>query len=148
MGERSCLAIVLAAGEGTRMRSARPKVLHEVGGRSLVGHVLDAVRARVRDTRVNRPVHEAIWAWCGERYHFVQMAANNAALLRAQIDQAAVVLAEAIPYDLYVSKQPRYLRWNSPCMDFTDLPSANARRPRVPTPVAPEKDRLSFRDGS
>jgi bifunctional UDP-N-acetylglucosamine pyrophosphorylase / glucosamine-1-phosphate N-acetyltransferase len=45
MGERSCLAIVLAAGEGTRMRSARPKVLHEVGGRSLVAHVLDAVRA-------------------------------------------------------------------------------------------------------
>src|SRR5712671_923040 len=44
MSERSCLAIVLAAGEGTRMRSARPKVLHEVGGRSLVAHVLDAVR--------------------------------------------------------------------------------------------------------
>jgi bifunctional UDP-N-acetylglucosamine pyrophosphorylase / glucosamine-1-phosphate N-acetyltransferase len=45
MSERSCLAIVLAAGEGTRMRSARPKVLHEVGGRSLVAHVLNAVRA-------------------------------------------------------------------------------------------------------
>lgn len=37
---RSCLAILLAAGEGTRMKSARPKVLHEVGGRSLLGHVL------------------------------------------------------------------------------------------------------------
>src|SRR5947199_5327422 len=45
MNERSCLAIVLAAGEGTRMRSARPKVLHEVGGRSLLAHVLAAVRA-------------------------------------------------------------------------------------------------------
>ena len=45
MSERSCLAIVLAAGEGTRMRSARAKVLHEVGGRSLLAHVLDAVRA-------------------------------------------------------------------------------------------------------
>ena len=45
MRERSCLAIVLAAGEGTRMRSARAKVLHEVGGRSLLAHVLDAVRA-------------------------------------------------------------------------------------------------------
>jgi bifunctional UDP-N-acetylglucosamine pyrophosphorylase / glucosamine-1-phosphate N-acetyltransferase len=42
--ERTCLAIVLAAGEGTRMRSARPKVLHEVGGRSLLAHVLGAVR--------------------------------------------------------------------------------------------------------
>jgi bifunctional UDP-N-acetylglucosamine pyrophosphorylase / glucosamine-1-phosphate N-acetyltransferase len=45
MNKRSCLAIVLAAGEGTRMRSARPKVLHEVGGRSLLAHVLAAVRA-------------------------------------------------------------------------------------------------------
>src|SRR5712672_2243280 len=45
MSERNCLAIVLAAGEGTRMRSARPKVLHEIAGRSLLAHVLDAVRA-------------------------------------------------------------------------------------------------------
>ncbi len=44
MAERTCLAIVLAAGEGTRMRSARPKVLHEIAGRSLLAHVLDAVR--------------------------------------------------------------------------------------------------------
>jgi bifunctional UDP-N-acetylglucosamine pyrophosphorylase/glucosamine-1-phosphate N-acetyltransferase len=45
MAERSCLAIVLAAGEGTRMRSSRPKVLHQVAGQSLLAHVLDAVRA-------------------------------------------------------------------------------------------------------
>ena len=42
---RSCLAIILAAGEGTRMKSARPKVLHEVAGRSLLGHALAAVEA-------------------------------------------------------------------------------------------------------
>ncbi len=40
---RTCLAIVLAAGEGTRMYSARPKVLHTMAGRSLLAHVLDAV---------------------------------------------------------------------------------------------------------
>ena len=40
---RTCLAIVLAAGEGTRMRSARPKALHAVAGRSLLSHVLAAV---------------------------------------------------------------------------------------------------------
>src|SRR3954469_6651568 len=45
MSKRTCLAIVLAAGEGTRMRSARPKVLHEVTRRSLLAHVLAAVRA-------------------------------------------------------------------------------------------------------
>jgi bifunctional UDP-N-acetylglucosamine pyrophosphorylase / glucosamine-1-phosphate N-acetyltransferase len=45
MEARSCLVIALAAGEGTRMRSARPKVLHRVAGRSLLGHVLAAVGA-------------------------------------------------------------------------------------------------------
>jgi bifunctional UDP-N-acetylglucosamine pyrophosphorylase/glucosamine-1-phosphate N-acetyltransferase len=42
---RTCLAVVLAAGEGTRMRTSRPKVLHEIGGRSLIGHALSAVGA-------------------------------------------------------------------------------------------------------
>src|SRR4029077_4890374 len=45
MKGRSCLAIVLAAGEGTRMRSSRPKVLHAVAGASLLAHVLAALRA-------------------------------------------------------------------------------------------------------
>ena len=35
--------VILAAGEGTRMKSQRPKVLHEIAGRSLLGHVLAAV---------------------------------------------------------------------------------------------------------
>jgi bifunctional UDP-N-acetylglucosamine pyrophosphorylase/glucosamine-1-phosphate N-acetyltransferase len=43
MSGRTCLAIVLAAGEGTRMRSSLPKVLHSVAGRTLLGHVLAAV---------------------------------------------------------------------------------------------------------
>jgi bifunctional UDP-N-acetylglucosamine pyrophosphorylase/glucosamine-1-phosphate N-acetyltransferase len=37
--------IVLAAGGGTRMKSKTAKVLHEIGGRSMVGHVLSAVGA-------------------------------------------------------------------------------------------------------
>ncbi|MDP1712674.1 MAG: bifunctional UDP-N-acetylglucosamine diphosphorylase/glucosamine-1-phosphate N-acetyltransferase GlmU [Candidatus Nanopelagicaceae bacterium] len=37
--------IVLAAGEGTRMRSTTPKVLHTIAGQSLLGHVLTAVEA-------------------------------------------------------------------------------------------------------
>jgi bifunctional UDP-N-acetylglucosamine pyrophosphorylase / glucosamine-1-phosphate N-acetyltransferase len=40
---RSCLAIVLAAGEGTRMKSSVPKVLHRIAGRSMLGHVMAAV---------------------------------------------------------------------------------------------------------
>ena len=37
--------IVLAAGRGTRMRSTLPKVLHEVCGRAMVSHVIEAARA-------------------------------------------------------------------------------------------------------
>jgi len=42
-GSRPFAAIVMAAGEGKRFRSARPKVLHELCSRSLLGAVLDAL---------------------------------------------------------------------------------------------------------
>ena len=45
MADRSCLMIVLAAGEGTRMKSSTPKVLHEIAGRPMVAHVLAAATA-------------------------------------------------------------------------------------------------------
>ncbi|HXX08882.1 MAG TPA: bifunctional UDP-N-acetylglucosamine diphosphorylase/glucosamine-1-phosphate N-acetyltransferase GlmU [Pseudolabrys sp.] len=45
MPQRTCLAIVLAAGEGTRMRSQIPKALHTLGGSSLLSHVIKTVRA-------------------------------------------------------------------------------------------------------
>src|SRR3546814_6061669 len=37
--------IVLAAGQGTRMKSAQPKVLQRLGGRPMLGHVIDAARS-------------------------------------------------------------------------------------------------------
>jgi bifunctional UDP-N-acetylglucosamine pyrophosphorylase/glucosamine-1-phosphate N-acetyltransferase len=40
MTQRTCLAIVLAAGEGTRMRTSLPKALHAIGGHTLLAHVL------------------------------------------------------------------------------------------------------------
>jgi bifunctional UDP-N-acetylglucosamine pyrophosphorylase/glucosamine-1-phosphate N-acetyltransferase len=42
MTERTSLTVVLAAGEGTRMRSSLAKVLHPVAGESLLTHVLAA----------------------------------------------------------------------------------------------------------
>jgi bifunctional UDP-N-acetylglucosamine pyrophosphorylase/glucosamine-1-phosphate N-acetyltransferase len=36
-------AVILAAGQGTRMKSPVPKVLHKVGGRALIDHAIDAV---------------------------------------------------------------------------------------------------------
>ena len=53
MQARTCLAIVLAAGEGTRMASPRPKVLHAIAGKPMLAHVLDAVaKAGVAATAV------------------------------------------------------------------------------------------------
>ncbi|GGD35930.1 bifunctional protein GlmU [Microbacterium faecale] len=40
MTEQSLAIVVLAAGQGTRMKSSTPKVLHRLGGRPLLGHVL------------------------------------------------------------------------------------------------------------
>jgi bifunctional UDP-N-acetylglucosamine pyrophosphorylase / glucosamine-1-phosphate N-acetyltransferase len=45
VGSQNLTVIVLAAGGGTRMKSKTMKVLHQVGGRSMIGHVLNAVRA-------------------------------------------------------------------------------------------------------
>lgn len=42
---RKALAVILAAGDGVRMKSSKPKVLHEVAGRSMLAHVLAAVAA-------------------------------------------------------------------------------------------------------
>jgi len=42
--DASLAVVILAAGQGTRMKSAIPKVLHRIGGRPLVGHVLDTAR--------------------------------------------------------------------------------------------------------
>jgi len=56
------LTVVLAAGEGTRMRSSLPKVLHPVAGLSLVGHVLTAAPSGKDDSVavVVGPDHQAV----------------------------------------------------------------------------------------
>jgi bifunctional UDP-N-acetylglucosamine pyrophosphorylase/glucosamine-1-phosphate N-acetyltransferase len=40
MAEAKAAAVILAAGKGTRMKSAMPKVLHPIAGRPMIGHVL------------------------------------------------------------------------------------------------------------
>jgi bifunctional UDP-N-acetylglucosamine pyrophosphorylase/glucosamine-1-phosphate N-acetyltransferase len=39
--------VIMAAGKGTRLKSKRPKVLHEIGGRALLAHVIDAAKTIV-----------------------------------------------------------------------------------------------------
>ena len=43
MTQSKLAVVILAAGKGVRMASATPKVLHEVAGKAMLGHVLDAV---------------------------------------------------------------------------------------------------------
>jgi len=64
MSQRTCLAIVLAAGEGFRMRSSLPKALHAIGGRTLLEHVLrSAVLAGGAEIAVVvGPDHDAVAA--------------------------------------------------------------------------------------
>jgi bifunctional UDP-N-acetylglucosamine pyrophosphorylase / glucosamine-1-phosphate N-acetyltransferase len=62
MTARSSLTVVLAAGEGTRMRSSMPKVLHPIAGQSLLSHVLRAAPAGAGTSLavVVGPDHEAV----------------------------------------------------------------------------------------
>jgi bifunctional UDP-N-acetylglucosamine pyrophosphorylase / glucosamine-1-phosphate N-acetyltransferase len=65
--------LILAAGEGTRMKSALPKVLHEICGRALLGHVL-AVASSLEADRVAMVLAsdtlQSIRAEFGEQYGY------------------------------------------------------------------------------
>ncbi len=49
MASSPLLIVVLAAGKGTRMKSALPKVLHKIAGLSMLGHVLALARGQKAD---------------------------------------------------------------------------------------------------
>jgi bifunctional UDP-N-acetylglucosamine pyrophosphorylase/glucosamine-1-phosphate N-acetyltransferase len=78
MTDKNLAVIVLAAGEGTRMRSSTPKVLHLLAGVPLVGHVLATARE----------LHPA---------HVV-------AVVRHERDAVAAVISEALPEALVVDQ--------------------------------------------
>jgi bifunctional UDP-N-acetylglucosamine pyrophosphorylase/glucosamine-1-phosphate N-acetyltransferase len=103
-------AIVLAAGEGTRMRSTRPKPLHRICGRSMVMHVIHALEGlTLQQTvvvvghgaeRVTKSVQEEAPTWAGVTFteQLVQRGTGDAAMvgLRAcgeeRLDDASTVL--------------------------------------------------------
>ena len=68
------VAIIMAAGQGTRMRSALPKVAHPIAGRALVRHVVECVRAAGVDDIVvvvsPGPESDAVRAAAGEGVRF------------------------------------------------------------------------------
>jgi bifunctional UDP-N-acetylglucosamine pyrophosphorylase/glucosamine-1-phosphate N-acetyltransferase len=71
-------AVIMAAGHGTRMKSAIPKVLHKVGGRSLLDRVIDAVQA----------------AGCERIHVIVGQQEGVRALVEARLGPAAPVLQD------------------------------------------------------
>ena len=48
----SISVVILAAGQGTRMKSATPKVLHEISGKSMLFHAIDAAQEVSNDITV------------------------------------------------------------------------------------------------
>src|SRR5205814_1094508 len=65
--------VVLAAGEGTRMRSALPKVLHPICGRPLLGHALavaDVLEAVSTVVVLAADTIDEVRARFGERYAY------------------------------------------------------------------------------
>ncbi len=102
---RATTAVVLAAGLGTRMRSATPKVLHELCGRPMLEYVLDAWDEAAREGAgasrplvVYSPPVEAICAVFADRADFALQAEPRGtgdavlAALRAIPDDASEIL--------------------------------------------------------
>ena len=84
------LSIILAAGEGTRMKSALPKVLHPVGGLPIIGHVARAAReagsnkiALVTGPK-HGPIRSAVSTLDGDVRHFEQSEARGTGHAAAQ----------------------------------------------------------------
>lgn len=76
MGGRAC--VIMAAGQGTRMKSSTPKVLHKVGGRGLLDRVIDAVQAAGCDR-----IHVVVGAHSPEvRAHVVKRLGEAAPVLQ------------------------------------------------------------------
>jgi len=74
MNERQLGVVVVAAGKGTRMRSALPKVLHPLCGRALLGHVLavaDALEPMYAIVVLSPDIIDAVHAHFGDRYDYV-----------------------------------------------------------------------------
>ena len=89
-------AVVLAAGQGTRMRSSRPKVLHELGFEPLLGHVLraTAVAGARRTVLVVAPAMTEVGAFARTRSADLALVEQSPALGTGHALQCA---AAALP---------------------------------------------------
>lgn len=97
--------VILAAGQGTRMNSTIPKILHEVGGRPMVYHVFESASraADVKPVLVISPNDIGVQALFGSKALYVeqqeQLGTGHAAhkaerLLKGSVDQVLVTYAD------------------------------------------------------
>lgn len=84
--------VILAAGQGTRMRSALPKVLHPVAGKPMLGHVMDAARALAP-----QKIHVVIGHGAGQVREQLDAADVNWVLQSEQLGTGHAV-AQALPH--------------------------------------------------
>jgi len=93
MSDSALGVVILAAGQGTRLKSALPKVLHPLGGRPMVTHAVATAEALTgrRPVLVVAPGAEAVRAALGERVVFVEQ--PQALGTGHAVQQAAPVLA-------------------------------------------------------
>ena len=98
------VTIILAAGKGTRMKSALPKVLHKAGGKAMVQQVLDAAKAAGarRQVVVTGFGGDAVREALGDQAEFVtqeeQLGTGHAVKMTAPLlkDEKGTVMVEAV----------------------------------------------------
>ena len=105
----SLAVVILAAGQGTRMKSKTQKILHEVGGKPMVQHVFESAAsiADLPPLLVVGPGETSVSALLGDRAtyavqpqqlgtgHATQMAGSP---LRGQTDQVLVTYGDCLLY--------------------------------------------------
>ena len=104
MASYALSVVVLAAGKGTRMRSDKPKVLHEVGRRSLLAHVLTTAKALAAQeiVVVIGPGMEAVAAAAQGAVPGVKIAVQENQLGTGDAVKSALPKLAASPRDLLV----------------------------------------------
>jgi bifunctional UDP-N-acetylglucosamine pyrophosphorylase/glucosamine-1-phosphate N-acetyltransferase len=131
---------VLAAGEGTRMRSSLPKVLHSVAGKPLVEHVLAlaaAVGAAETALVVAPDTVDLLHQRLGDRYHYIVQAerlGTGHALMQAQAALEGKVDRVLVLYGADPLMRPESVQRLLTVLDDPDIVGAiTTFRPPVPT---------------
>jgi hypothetical protein len=119
-------------GEKSRRMAVSYKLSHfSFGAVTPILQVYVEATAVVYASDQKTALHTNTWAYCGKRHDFMALAANDGALMVAELSQAATVLGKAIVYDTFQASSGRSLEKFPACMSFSDLPD---------DPVAGESD--------